>query len=51
MCLKPRDKEEDGSWLNLVWFADIDDQKSIRDFVAAALENVDWNTEAEAFLI
>ena len=49
--LDRRNDDEDGSWLNLVWFADIDNEKSIRDFVAEALEKVDWNKEAEAYLI
>jgi hypothetical protein len=39
----------DGSWMNLVWFADIDDEKSIKDFVCEALMQVDWKTQAEGF--
>jgi hypothetical protein len=35
----------------LVWFADIDDQKSIKDFVESALQNVDWPKEAEGYVI
>ena len=49
-CLEPRDKSMHGSWLNVVWFTDIDDEKSIKDFVAEALEKVDWEREAEDFL-
>lgn len=50
-CQEPRNSNEDGSWLNFVWFADIDDQKSIKDFVESALENVDWQKEAEGYVI
>ena len=49
-CLAPRDKSMHGSWLNLVWFADVDNNKTITNFVASALENVDWEKEAEDFL-
>ena len=43
-------KGEHGSWLNIVWFADIDNQKTITEFVAAAMQHVDWEEEAESFL-
>ena len=46
-----RNDDEDGTWLNLVWFADIDDQKSITDFVAEALQQIDWKAEAESYWI
>ena len=49
-CLEPRDENMHGSWLNVVWFTDIDDEKSIKDFVAEALGKVDWGREAEDFL-
>ena len=39
----------DGSWMNLVWFAEIDDEKSIKAFVEEALAQVDWKTQAEGF--
>jgi hypothetical protein len=51
LCMEPRHTDEDGSWLNLVWFAEIDDQKSINDFVESTLKNVDWDNEAESFHI
>jgi hypothetical protein len=49
--MEPRHTDEDGSWLNLVWFAEIDDKKSINDFVESTLKNVDWDNEAESFHI
>ena len=38
-----------GSWLNLVWFAEIDDQKPLVDFVTEALARVDWATQSSSF--
>ena len=46
-----RNDDEDGTWLNLVWFADIDDQKSVTDFVAYALQQIDWKAEAYSYWI
>ena len=45
------DPDSDGSWMNLVWFGEIDDEKSIKAFVAEALEGVDWSTQASAYRI
>jgi len=50
-CHEPRNQFEDGSRLTVVWFADVDDQKSIKDYVESALGSVDWNEEAEEFFI
>ena len=33
---------EDCSWINLIWFAEIDDDKSIKAFVEDALKQIDW---------
>jgi NAD-dependent SIR2 family protein deacetylase len=38
-----------GSWMNLIWFAEIDDDKSIKAFVEEALAQVDWERQAEGF--
>ena len=35
--------------MNLVWFAEIDDEKSITAFVEEALAQVDWKAQAEGF--
>jgi NAD-dependent SIR2 family protein deacetylase len=43
--------EDDGSWMNLIWFAEIDDDKSIKAFVEEALAQVDWKTQATAYSI
>jgi hypothetical protein len=43
------DPEACGSWLNLVWFAEVDDQRSMVDFVTEALAEVDWATQASSF--
>ena len=34
-----------------VWFADIDDTKSIADFVTEALRQVNWKAEADSYWI
>jgi NAD-dependent SIR2 family protein deacetylase len=38
-----------GSWMNLVWFAEVDDEKSVVDFVSEALAQVDWSTQASSY--
>ena len=43
-----RNEDEDGTWLTLIWFADIDDEKSIKDYVSEALEKVDWEQDADS---
>ena len=50
-CWETTDADSDGSWMNLIWFAEIDDNKSIKDFIAEALEQVDWPTQATGYLI
>ena len=45
------DADSDGSWMNLIWFAEIDDDKSMKDFIAEALAQVDWPTQASGYLI
>jgi len=37
--------------MNLIWFAEIDDEKSIKDFVREALAQVDWKMQAEGYEI
>ena len=41
--------EDEGSWMNLVWFAEIDDDKSVKQFVEEALQQVDWLRQAEGY--
>jgi len=43
--------QDDGSWMNLIWFAEIDDNKSIKAFVEEALAQVDWKKQAEGYEI
>lgn len=43
--------EGDGSWMNLIWFAEIDDEKSLKAFVEEALAQVDWPTQATRYEI
>jgi hypothetical protein len=38
-----------GSWMNLIWFAEIDDEKSIKAFVEEALAQVDWKRQASGY--
>ena len=40
---------ECGSWINLVWFAEIDDRKPLTAFVNEALSQVDWARQASGF--
>ena len=37
--------------MNLIWFAEIDDDKSIKGFVEEALAKVDWTAQATPFEI
>jgi NAD-dependent SIR2 family protein deacetylase len=41
--------EEVGSIIGLIWFAEIDDTKSIRTFVEEALAHVDWKKQASGY--
>lgn len=43
--------EDEGSWMNLVWFAEIDDNKSIKALVEEALAQVDWKRQAAGYSI
>jgi hypothetical protein len=43
--------EDEGSWLNLIWFAETDDEKSIKDFVREALRQLDWKMQASGYSI
>jgi len=45
------DERDSGSWMNLIWFAEIDDEKSIKAFVEEALRQVDWKGQAEGYEI
>ena len=47
----PRNDDEDGSWMNLIWFADLDASLSIPEIVQVALDQVDWERQADSFLI
>ena len=48
---EPIEDEDHGSWMNLIWFAEIDDEKSIKAFVEEALAQVDWKRQAEGYEI
>ena len=48
---EPITEDDDGSWMNLIWFAEIDDDKSIKAFVEEALRQVDWKRQAEGYSI
>ena len=50
-CWEAQDADSDGSWMNLIWFAEIDDDKTIKDFIAEALAQVDWPTQASGYSI
>ena len=48
---EPLTDEDDGSRMNLIWFTEIDDDKSVKDFVTEALSQVDWGRNATGFSI
>jgi NAD-dependent SIR2 family protein deacetylase len=48
---EPINEHDDGSWMNLIWFAEIDDDKSIKAFVQEALAQVDWKRQADGYSI
>ncbi len=48
---EPLTDEDDGSWMNLIWFAEIDDDRSVKDFVTEALSQVDWGAQATGYSI
>ena len=48
---EPITEDDYGSWMNLIWFAEIDDDKSIKAFVEEALAQVDWKKQAEGYSI
>jgi hypothetical protein len=41
--------QDESSWINLVWYADIDDSKTIVDLVRDAVAQVDWQSQASGF--
>jgi len=51
VCSDPRNTDEHGSWLNLIWSADEVEGQVIEDLVANALEKIDWNREAIGYLL
>ena len=40
--IEPLTDGPSGSWMNLIWFAEIDDKKTIKAFVEDALRAVEW---------
>lgn len=38
-----------GSWMNLIWFAEIDAERPLIAFVNEALSQVDWKTQASSY--
>ena len=50
-CHESPRADEHGTWLTLIWFAEVDEEKSIKDYVSEAVAQVDWEKEAEGYLI
>ena len=48
---EPKCELDDGSWNNLIWFAEIDDEKSLKAFVEEALQQVDCKRQAQRYWI
>jgi hypothetical protein len=48
---EPFSDDDHGSWMNLIWFAEVDDEKSIKAFVEDVLRQVDWKGQAEGYEI
>ena len=40
---------DESSWMNLVWYANVDESKTIVDLVREALAQVDWQSQASGF--
>ena len=49
IAYEPLTKDDEGSWVNLIWFAEINDDKSIKAFVEEALKQVDWRASASGY--
>jgi NAD-dependent SIR2 family protein deacetylase len=47
---EPLTEEYDGSWMNLIWFAEIDDDKTTKAFIEEALKQIDWKASASGYL-
>jgi NAD-dependent SIR2 family protein deacetylase len=43
--------EDNGSWMNLIWFAEIDDDKTTKAFIEEALKQFDWRANASGYSI
>ena len=48
---EPITGDDEGSWMNLIWFAEIDDDKSMKAFVEEALRQVEWKRQAEGYSV
>jgi hypothetical protein len=46
---EPLTDGDDGSWMNPIWFSEIDDDKTTKRFVEEALKSIDWNVSASGF--
>jgi NAD-dependent SIR2 family protein deacetylase len=46
---EPLTEEDEGSWMNLIWFAEIDDDKTTKAFIEEALNQIDWKASASGF--
>jgi NAD-dependent SIR2 family protein deacetylase len=47
---EPLTDEDSGSWMNLIWFAEIDDDKTTKVFIEEALKQIDWKASASRYL-
>jgi hypothetical protein len=47
---EPLTDEDNGSWMNLIWFAEIDDDKTTKAFIEEALKQIDWKASASGYL-
>ena len=47
---EPLSDKDDGSSTSLIWFAEIDGDRSVKDFVTEAVSQVDWTRMLRVFL-
>jgi NAD-dependent SIR2 family protein deacetylase len=47
---EPLTEQDEGSWMNLIWFAEIDDDKTTKAFIEEALNQIDWKASASGYL-
>jgi hypothetical protein len=48
-CDSVNERDDNGSVMNLIWFAEMDDAKSILSYVQDAVRQIDWRKLATGY--